>query len=288
MDTEKTLLKLSTQIDTIKAHINRLKKSNYNIHSLDVDMLKQKTYELYDLIYDLEDPQPTKEEVIVEDVKIEEKQVVETKVEQKKIDEPKIEEKPIIVKPETSQVVEKEIPAQVVEFVIEEPDQEEVVPPIVEKVPEPVVESIPEPEIESISEPDVEKSPVEETVPEPMNEEEAASTQQTNYDLFSGSSDNAIAERFQAKEETSIAEKMQKSHFSNIREAIGINEKFLFINELFNGDMGRYNKILDDINGLTTKQGVDTYLFELKIQFQWANDSEAYNRLVELCERKFN
>ena len=118
-------------------------------------------------------------------------------------------------------------------------------------------------------------------------EEETLSAKQTTYDLFSGSGDNAIAERFQSKEETSIAEKMQKSQFSNIREAIGINEKFLFINELFNGDMGRYNKILDDINELTTKQGVDTFLFELKIQFQWADDSEAYKRLKELVDRKF-
>jgi len=51
--------------------------------------------------------------------------------------------------------------------------------------------------------------------------------------------------------------------------------------------LGRYNKILDDINDLTTKQGVDTYLFELKIQSQWADDNEAYIKLNELLERKF-
>ncbi len=280
MDKEKTLLRLSTQIDSIKAHINRLRKSNYKIHSLDIDMLKQKTYELYDLIYELEDPQPAKEDVIVEDVKIEEKPLIETKVKEKKIEEPRVEEEPITIKPENLQVVEKEIPAPVVEFVVEESAQEEVVQPIVEGVPEPVVESIPEPVVETL--------PIEEVVSYSADVEEATSSQQTNYDLFSGSGDNAIAERFQSKEETSIAEKMQKSQFSNIREAIGINEKFLFINELFNGDMGRYNKILDDINGLATKQGVDTYLFELKIQFQWADESDAYNRLVELCERKFS
>jgi len=36
--------------------------------------------------------------------------------------------------------------------------------------------------------------------------------------------------------------------------------------------LSRYNKILDDINELTTKKGVDTYLLELKIQFQWADE----------------
>jgi len=79
---------------------------------------------------------------------------------------------------------------------------------------------------------------------------------------------------------------MQKSQISNIREAIGINDKFLFINELFNGDLGRYNKIIDDINELPTKKGVETYLLELKIQFQWADDNEAFLKLRELIERK--
>jgi len=81
---------------------------------------------------------------------------------------------------------------------------------------------------------------------------------------------------------------MLHSSITNIREAIGINEKFLFINELFNGDLSRYNKILDDINELTTKKGVDTYLLELKIQFQWADENDAYIKLRELLDRKFS
>ncbi len=52
--------------------------------------------------------------------------------------------------------------------------------------------------------------------------------------------------------------------------------------------MGRYNKILDDINELPTKKGVDTYLFELKIEFQWTDENEAYIILKEILERKIN
>ena len=87
----------------------------------------------------------------------------------------------------------------------------------------------------------------------------------------SGKRESPVGERFHAGEELSIAERMQKSSISNIREAIGINEKFLFINELFNGDLGRYNKILDDINELPTKKGVDTYLASDLITFAHKN-----------------
>ena len=32
MDKEKILIRLSTQIDTLKAHINRLKRDGYKVH----------------------------------------------------------------------------------------------------------------------------------------------------------------------------------------------------------------------------------------------------------------
>jgi len=252
MDKEKTLLRLSTQIDTLKAHINRLKKDNYEIHQLDVEMLKKKTIEFYELVFELEAPVVEKEggEIKNEpEVKVEEvvEEVIEPEVRaEKKVE--KVDEKP---KAEIEKVVEVEV-------------EKEIIEPVVEK-------QEPEPESE-----------INETeVPE-------AEVKQTAYDLFSGSADSAVVEKFHISDEPSIAEKMQKSHIANIREAIGINEKFLFINELFNGDMGRYNKILDDINDLTTKQGVDTYLFELKVQFQWADDNDAYISLKELLDRKFS
>jgi len=280
MDKEKTLLRLGIQIDTLKAHINRLKKGNYEIHQLDVDMLKKKTIEFYELVFELELPVAEREEIVIEDVKVDEV----------------IEEQKVEVKPEVKDEVKAEVKLE------PEPEIEKVVKPDIEEKaevePEVKPEIIPEikvePEVivkeEKVVEVEEEKEIVELVAETPESEPESAesTTKQTAYDLFSGSADSAVAEKFHTSDEPSIAEKMQKTQITNIREAIGINEKFLFINELFNGDMGRYNKILDDINDLTTKQGVDTYLFELKVQFQWTDDNEAYIRLKELLDRKFS
>lgn len=273
MDKEKTLLSLSIEIDSIKAHINRLRKSNYQINDLDVDMLKKKTIEFYELVFELENPSEIKEEVIIEDVVVEKHPVIE-EVKAEVMIEPEVVIEPVRepdVKIEPEPIIEKdiEIEAPIEEVPSEETPVEEIVEPKVDIVPEPAEEPVPE------------------VIPELEPEKPQKTAKQSNYDLFSASADGAIAEKYKVSEEPSIAEKMQKSQITNIREAIGINEKFLFINELFNGDMGRYNKILDDINDLTTKQGVDTYLFELKIQFQWSDDNEAYTKLIELLDRKF-
>ncbi len=277
MDKEKILIRLSTQIDTLKAHINRLKRDGYKVHSLDVDMLRQKTIEFYEQVFELEELFDIKEEPIarkapivkpkVTEIILEDVEVVEIKEEKvsdvihkPEIVEEKIMQEPVVSLPKTEQELE----------IISQPTVKEV-------VPEPTIffASKAEKKPDSIREKD-------------RVEPEKIATKQTTYDLFSGGSDNRIAKKYSTGEEQSIAEKMQKSHVGNIREAIGINEKFLFINELFNGDLGRYNKILDDINDLATKQGVDTYLFELRIQFQWADDNEAYLRLRELLDRKFS
>ncbi len=74
----------------------------------------------------------------------------------------------------------------------------------------------------------------------------------------------------------------------DLRSAIGINEKFLFINELFNGDMGRYNKAIDELNSMQNKTGIDTYLMEIKIEKQWSDDDDAFIKFKELVDRKFS
>ena len=277
MDKEKVLIRLSTQVDTLKAHINRLKREGYKVHSLDVDMLRQKTIEFYEQVFELEELFDIKEKPIAHKAPITKPKVTEIILEDVEVVENKEEMiSAVIHKPDI--IEEKTIVEPVVSLPQPEPELEIISQPTVQEVvPEPTIFFADK--VEKKPEPIIEKERV---------EPEKIATKQTTYDLFSGGSDNRIAEKYSVGDEQSIAEKMQKSHIGNIREAIGINEKFLFINELFNGDLGRYNKILDDINDLPTKQGVDTYLFELKIQFQWTDENEAYIRLRELLDRKFS
>ena len=268
MDKEKSLLRIATNLDTIKAHVNRLKRAGYKVHTLDIDMLRTKAIDLYEQIIELEElaegspvvKTPVKEEPKIETPKPEPKpEIVEEVTEVPKVVEPEVKQVPVVAEPH----VQEETP-DVSDVVIEE---------MVEEMPVKV-------ELEVKEEPDIE-------VPSEPEQEEEKEQAATAYDLFSGSAESPVGEKYAQKDEPSVAEKIQKSQIVNIREAIGINEKFLFINELFNGDMSRYNKILDDINALPTQKGVETYLLEMKIQFQWADDNEAFVAFKELIERKF-
>jgi hypothetical protein len=110
----------------------------------------------------------------------------------------------------------------------------------------------------------------------------------TTLDLFSTVSDNMLANKLtESGTDNSLAGRIQKERLQNIRSAIGINEKFLFVNEIFKGDLSRYNRVIDELNAMQTKQGADTYLMELKIEGQFGNDHQAFEKLKEIVGRKY-
>ena len=85
----------------------------------------------------------------------------------------------------------------------------------------------------------------------------------------------------------SLAAKLQQNPIPDLKSVIGINDKFLFVNELFGGSMEKYNKSIENLNDLKTLNGAMIYLNELKIELQWNSSNEAYNKLTELVRRKF-
>ena len=252
MKKEKIILQLGVEIDTFKAHIQRLKKEDYTLHQLDVELLQQKTRQLYDMLFELENVVKPQDIVSPKPVTVKEKELKE----EKKSIEPQ-RQKPTEEKPEKPKSI-----AQPEETIIEKPAVEPPQPP-------------PEEPLTAPKEEKMQPSPEQTDVPK------------SNFDLFSESGTATIGDQFTGSDEQNLADKMQGGRVSDLRQSIGINEKFLFINELFNGDMGRYNKAVDELNELKTLQGAETFLLELKVQNQWENDLDAYLKLKDLTERKF-
>lgn len=88
-------------------------------------------------------------------------------------------------------------------------------------------------------------------------------------------------------EDNSLAARLQRTHVSDIRAALGINDKMMIINELFNGSFERYNKSIEALNEFPTLSGAKVYMSELQIELQWDVESQAYRMLNDLVERRF-
>lgn len=88
-------------------------------------------------------------------------------------------------------------------------------------------------------------------------------------------------------EDNSLAAKLQRTPVTDIRLALGINDKVMIINDLFRGSVDRYNKSIDALNDFPTLSGAKVYMSELQIELQWDTDSQAYRLLNDLVERRF-
>ena len=287
MEKDKQLTDIGLDLDTLQAHIKRLKKMNTGIHQLDADLLLDSTRKLYDRILKLKiegsahlrtivlpETMPEAEipEVALSTERIRQKpSVVEMKVEEKVVVEAKGEEEK---QAEDSTEVEVESEDEIKREATSTPPGKR----RTENFDDPVgnIVKTEEPKVTIKEEPSVAHS------------DETTTTSRTTFDLFSSNAEETVADKLGKKDDSSVAAKMQHSQISDLKQAIGINEKFLFINELFNGDLGRYNKVIDELNELKNQQGIDTYLLEMKIQNQWADDNEAFLKLKLLLDRKFD
>ena len=105
---------------------------------------------------------------------------------------------------------------------------------------------------------------------------------------FEFETQETLGDRLQQQEDHSLAATLQhEAAVKDLRTAIGINDKFLLVNELFSGSMEKYNKSIENLNDLKTLNGALIYMNELRIELQWNSSNEAYKKLLELVHRKF-
>lgn len=82
-----------------------------------------------------------------------------------------------------------------------------------------------------------------------------------------------------------MASELRRSeHVTDLRRAIGINDKFLMIRDLFGGDVRAYEAALDKLNAFDDFDDCMIYIAE---NYAWNANSDGAKFLMELLERKF-
>jgi hypothetical protein len=107
----------------------------------------------------------------------------------------------------------------------------------------------------------------------------------STIDLFTAP--KTIADIFQNSSDNSYAARMQKNPIDDIKSAIGINEKFLFINTIFDGEISLYNKVIDRLNELPDFYLALHFIDELKANYEKETNRDAFVKLLEIVKRKY-
>lgn len=88
------------------------------------------------------------------------------------------------------------------------------------------------------------------------------------------------------KQET-IADRLKKSPIQDLKKAIGLNQKFLFINELFEGDASAYEESIEILNNAVSMAEALKYFDKnLVSDNDWEEDHPSVVDLKELVQRR--
>lgn len=90
-------------------------------------------------------------------------------------------------------------------------------------------------------------------------------------------------------DKTELGSVLQESPIRDLKKAIGINDRYLFINELFRGDETMYERSLKTINGFNILPEAQYWIQrELKVKLGWNELSDTVSHFDQLVRRRFS
>ena len=174
-----------------------------------------------------------------------------------------------------------------------------------------IVEDIPEPTpTKDVKQPTAEPESVTEPKTQPQKNEEHEEPRQISLfdylkssnvsraaeqvDRFSGVTVKTLADKFQeSKEKEKILfesaheREPQKRRIEDLRTIIGINDKILFMTDLFDRNMKAYNDFILQLNKIDDTNTALEYLKTMEETYKWDKESLAVQSFIKIFERKF-
>lgn len=90
------------------------------------------------------------------------------------------------------------------------------------------------------------------------------------------------------EEKTEVAAVLQTSPVRDLKKAVGINDRYLFVNELFRGDESMYERSMKTINGFSIYPEAQYWIErELKVKMGWDDRCETVKLFDQLVRRRF-
>ncbi|MBX0333464.1 hypothetical protein K3G39_09455 [Pontibacter sp. HSC-14F20] len=111
--------------------------------------------------------------------------------------------------------------------------------------------------------------------------------------------DNNLNERFKAERPTmnekfskpassSVADSLSNGKIDSLKNSISINQRFSFINELFDGDNMTYYNTIQQLDQFRSPDEATQFVTnDLARKYDWSKKQDSVNKLLRLIERKF-
>ena len=98
--------------------------------------------------------------------------------------------------------------------------------------------------------------------------------------------DNSINKQMMTNNQARF-QKLNETPVANLRTAIGINDKFMFVNELFKGEMKEYDIVIQEINAAFDESSALEILNQKLTARGTADKADAVSKLCSFIHRRF-
>ncbi|RFM28669.1 hypothetical protein [Deminuibacter soli] len=128
---------------------------------------------------------------------------------------------------------------------------------------------------------------------DPVHDVPTLSHQATKgYDLnqaMGGGKSESLNERFMLDKNIELVTVLQDSPIQDLKKAIGINDRYQFINELFRGDETMYERSIKTINAFTIYPEANYWIQrELTLKLGWNDRADIVQHFYQLVKRRFS
>lgn len=90
-------------------------------------------------------------------------------------------------------------------------------------------------------------------------------------------------------EKTELAEVLTEAPIRDLKKGIGINDRYVFLNELFRGDDAMYERSIKTINGFRILAEAEYWIErELKVKVGWDDSKPTTQHFYQLVKRRFS
>ena len=104
-----------------------------------------------------------------------------------------------------------------------------------------------------------------------------------------GNSGTSLNDRLNVGSTVELGTLLKASPVKELRKAIGVNDRFVFINELFRGDEPMYERSIKTINNFRILPEAEYWMErELKIKLGWDDSREIVQHFYQLVRRRFS
>jgi hypothetical protein len=91
------------------------------------------------------------------------------------------------------------------------------------------------------------------------------------------------------EERVEVAHILTEAPIRDLKKAIGVNDRYVFLNELFRGDETMYERSLKTLNGFRIYQEAEYWINrELKIKLGWNDSNSIVRHFYQLVRRRFS